>query len=120
MWQRLDSDINLRRPVAVESLVSTSQLSRGGEEMGRRQLGDSQSVRAVDTHQVLPRQADVGHSSIRPQSSFSSADGHQRPSVQLREPERGVVGAQAVPILQARPILIATARLPPSMSKHSE
>ena len=96
IWQRLDSDINLRRPVPVAPLVSTSQLSRGAEEMGRRQRGDSQPVRAVDTHQVLLRQSDVGYSSACPQLSFSSADNHQRQSVQLREPERGVVGAQAV------------------------
>jgi len=96
MWQRLDSDINLRRPVPVAPLVSTSQLNRGGEEMGRRQRGDSQPVRAVDTHQVLLRQSDVGHSSVHSQSSFSPTGGHQRQSVQLCEPERGVVGAQAV------------------------
>jgi len=96
MWQRLDSEISLRRPVPVESLASTGQLSRGEEEVRRRQRGDSQQVRAVDTHQVLRRQGDDGRSSILPQSSSSSVDGRQHQSVQLRGAECGVVGAQAV------------------------
>ena len=96
VWQTLDSEINLRPPVPIESLVPIGLLSRGGAEIGRRQRGNSRPVTAADTHQVPLCQSDVGHSSACPQSSFSSADNHQRQSVQLCEPERGVVGAQAV------------------------
>jgi len=93
MWQRLYSETNLRHPVPIESLVPIGPPSRGDEETWRRQRGDSRPVRAVDTHQVLLRQGDVGHSSACPQLSFSSADSQQRQSVQRPESERGIVGA---------------------------
>ena len=84
-WQRLDSEINLRRPVPIESLVSIGPLRRSEEEIRRRQGGNNQLLRAVDNNEIPFHQGDVGHSSARPQSSFSSSEGHQRQSMQLRE-----------------------------------
>ena len=63
-WQRLDSDINLRR------------LRRSEEEIRRRLCGDSQPLRVVNNNEIPFHQGDVGHSSARPQSSFSSSEGH--------------------------------------------
>ena len=94
--QRLDSDINLRRPVPIESLVSIGPLRRGEEEIRGRQCGDSQLVRAGNNNEIPLHQGDVGHSSVRPQSSFSLSEGHQHQSMQLRECERRVIGEQAV------------------------
>jgi len=118
-WQRLDSDINPRRPVPIESIVSIGPLRRGEEDIRGRQCGDNRLVRASNNNEIPLHQGDVGHSSVRPQSSFSPLEGYQRQSMQLRECERSSVNRQCH-VTAARFVLIATARPPPSMSKHSE